>query len=148
GEVFDGRYRILSALGRGGMGVVYEVERVPDGRRLALKVVRHELTGRAAARFAREAEIGARVHHANLVSIVDVGIAAGSTPFLVMELLRGGSMEEQRARFGDVAWALPFVGQIASGLAALHAHQIVHRDLKPANVLLVAASGDDEAVAK
>ena len=53
-----------------------------------------------------------------------------------MELVRGGSLEEQRARFGDVAWALPLLGGTAQGLAALHRARVVHRDLKPANVLL------------
>jgi hypothetical protein len=146
GDVFDGRYRVTRALGRGGMGAVYEVERTRDARALALKVVTREVTGRAAARFAQEAEIGARIRHANLVSIVDVGIAMG-TPFLVMELVHGGSMEERRARFGDARWALPLLRQIAAGLAELHANRIVHRDLKPGNVLLVEADAA-EAVAK
>ena len=135
GERFAERYKILSALGAGGMGAVYEVERVTDGATLALKAVVGEVSGASAARFAREAEIGARVHHPNLVSIVDVGVSAG-VPFLAMELVRGGSLEAQRARFGDVAWARPILRQVAEGLAALHDAGVVHRDLKPANVLL------------
>ena len=114
---------------------MYEVERVTDLQRLALKAVVGEVSGASAARFAREAEIGARIHDANLVSIVDVGVSAG-VPFLVMELVRGGSLEARRAKFGDVAWALPILRQIAEGLAALHDAGVVHRDLKPANVLL------------
>jgi Protein kinase domain len=141
GDAFDGRYRVTRPIGRGGMGAVYEVERTRDGRRLALKIVTTELSGRAAARFAREAEIGARVRHENLVSILDVGLAAGGMPFLVMELVRGGSMEERRSRFGDDRWASPILRQIASGLAELHANGIVHRDLKPGNVLLVEDDG-------
>jgi serine/threonine protein kinase len=70
------------------------------------------------------------------VSIVDVGVARGGTPFLVMELIRGGSIEDHRERFGNVAWALPLLAGIARGLSALHRAHIVHRDLKPANVLL------------
>lgn len=141
GDIFDGRYRVTRLLGRGGMGAVYEVERTRDGRKLALKVVTSALAAKQAARFAREAEIGARLHHENLVSILDVGIAAGATPFLVMELVQGGSMEDQRARFGDVRWALPLLKQIAGGLAELHANRVVHRDLKPGNVLLVEHGG-------
>jgi hypothetical protein len=148
GEVFDRRYCVMRSLGHGGMGAVYEVERTRDGRTFALKVVTSALSGRNAARFAREAEIGARVRHENLVSIVDVGIAAGSTPFLVMELVRGGSMEEQRARFGETAWATPILCQIAAGLSMLHARGIVHRDLKPGNVLLVASAEGGGPVAK
>jgi serine/threonine protein kinase len=147
-DVFDERYRVLRPLGRGGMGAVYEVVRTRDGKRFALKVVTAAISTRHAARFAREAEIGARIHHDNLISIVDVGISAGAAPFLVMELAAGGSMEEQRGRFGDVRWALPIVRQIAAGLAELHAEGIVHRDLKPGNVLLVEGCGDDGVVAK
>jgi hypothetical protein len=141
GDVFDGRYRVAKALGRGGMGAVFEVERTRDGRRLALKVVTAALQAKQAARFAREAEIGARLQHENLVSIVDVGIAGGITPFLVMELVPGGSLEDRRARFGDAKWALPILRQIATGLAELHANSVVHRDLKPGNVLLVEKGG-------
>jgi biopolymer transport protein ExbB/TolQ len=148
GETFDRRYRVERPLGRGGMGAVYEVERLADGRRLALKVVTTELSGRSAARFAQEAEIGARLQHENLVSIVDVGVAAGGTPFLVMELVLGTSMEEQRRRFGDERWATPILRQIAAGLAELHAHRIVHRDLKPANVLLVEGGEGTAPLAK
>jgi hypothetical protein len=142
GARFDARYTIVRPLGEGGMGAVYEVVRATDGRAFALKVVNGRLTRADAVRFAREAEIGARLRHPNLVSIVDVGVATGGAPFLVMELVTGTSLEECRARFGQVAWALPILGQIARGLGALHDAGIVHRDLKPANVLL---SGDDEA---
>jgi serine/threonine-protein kinase len=130
------------------MGAVYEVERLGDGKHLALKVVTAALSGRSAARFAQEAEIGARLQHENLVSIVDVGVALGGTPFLVMELVPGTSMEEQRPRFGDERWALPILRQIAAGLAELHAHRIVHRDLKPSNVLLVEGTDGTPPMAK
>jgi serine/threonine-protein kinase len=148
GEVFDGRYRVVRELGRGGMGAVYAVERSRDGRRLALKIVTGAASGRHAARFAREAEIGARIQHEHLVSIFDVGVAAGGAPFLVMELVEGGSLEDQRARFGDEAWAVPILRQIASGLAKLHANRVIHRDLKPANVLLVDAGVGQPPIAK
>jgi serine/threonine-protein kinase len=148
GDVFDGRYQVMRALGRGGMGAVYEVERSRDGKRFALKVVTVALSAKNAARFAREAEIGARLRHDNLVSIVDVGVASGRTPYLVMELVRGGSLEDRRGRFGDPAWALPIVRQIAGGLAELHANRIVHRDLKPGNVLVLETSDDAPPLAK
>jgi hypothetical protein len=147
GEVFDRRYRITGMLGRGGMGAVYEVERQADGRRFALKVITASLSAKHAARFAREAEIGARLRHENLVSIVDVGVTR-ATPFLVMELVQGGSMEDHRSRFGDPSWALPILRQIATGLAELHANRIVHRDLKPGNVLLARGEDGRRAVAK
>jgi serine/threonine-protein kinase len=137
GARFDTRYRVERELGAGAMGAVYEVERITDGQRLALKVVTGEVSPDRAARFAREAEIGARVRHPNVVEIVDVGVADGGVPYLAMELVSDGSIEEHRDKFGDVAWARPILAGIAAGLAALHDAGVVHRDLKPANVLLI-----------
>jgi hypothetical protein len=139
------RYRIIRALGAGGMGTVYEVERLTDEQKLALKIITGHVSGAVAARFAREAEIGARVHHSNLVSIVDVGVSPAGAPFLVMELVRGGSLEDWRPRFGDAAWVKPLLRQVADGLVALHDAGVVHRDLKPGNILL---HGEDSQVAK
>ncbi len=133
---FGSRYRVVRPLGEGGMGTVVEVERLTDGVHLALKVMTGSVSRDQSARFAREAEIGARIHHDNLVAIVDIGVAEGGAPFLVMELAPGGSLEGQRARFGDVPWALGILRQMAAGLVALHEAGVVHRDLKPANVLL------------
>ncbi len=140
GARFDARYKIVRPLGEGGMGAVYEVERITDGQALALKVVTTVVTRAAALRFTREAEIGARLRHGNLVPIVDVGVAPNGAPFLVMELVRGSSLEERRVEFGKPAWAIPILRQVAEGLAALHAAGIVHRDLKPANILLSGAA--------
>ena len=136
GQSFEERYLVVKQIGQGGMGAVYEVQRVSDERRLALKVVTGHVTGSAAARFAREAEIGARMRHENLVPILDVGVARG-VPYLVMDFLAGGSLESRRARFGDRTWARKILGQIAEGLHALHQGGVIHRDLKPANVLFV-----------
>src|SRR5262249_21210307 len=96
GSRFDARYTIVRALGEGGMGAVYEVVRATDGEALALKVVTGRVSRANAVRFAREAEIGARIRHPNLVSIVDVGIATNGAPFLVMELVKGASLEDRR----------------------------------------------------
>ncbi len=133
---FGSRYRVVRKLGEGAMGAVFEVERLSDMQRLALKVMTGAGSREHAARFAREAEIGARVADPHVVSIVDVGLADSGAPYLVMELVTGGSLAEQRYRFGDVEWALPILRQILRGLAALHAEGVVHRDLKPGNVLL------------
>ena len=135
GRTIDGRYQVIDKLGAGGMGTVYRVERLSDHRHFALKTLRGRGELDQMARFAREAQIAAQIDHPNLVPVLDVGITEGSL-FLVMPLVDGGSLEQQRARFGDVAWARPLLAQIAAGLAALHERGIVHRDLKPANVLL------------
>jgi serine/threonine-protein kinase len=135
GRTIDGRYHVIARLGAGGMGTVYRVERLSDHRHFALKTLRGRGELDQLARFAREAQIAAQIDHPNLVPVLDVGITEGSL-FLVMPLVDGGSLEQQRTRFGDVAWARPLLAQIAAGLAALHERGIVHRDLKPANVLL------------
>jgi len=135
GDRIDERYRVLSLLGSGGMGSVYEVERLGDSERLALKAVSGTITSTQAARFAREAEIGARLQHENLISIVDIGVGRG-VPYLVMELMTGGSLEDRRGEFGRIAWALHVLRQIADGLSTLHHFGVIHRDLKPSNVLL------------
>jgi hypothetical protein len=136
GELFENRYRIVRLIGRGGMGAVYEATRTSDDRHVALKVLAGDPTPAAASRFAREAEIAATVNDPHVVSILDVGVARSGLVFLVMELVDGPSMEHERPRFGDAAWALPILGQLAEGLAALHGRNVIHRDLKPANVLL------------
>jgi serine/threonine-protein kinase len=136
GDIVGGRYRIERAIGQGGMGAVYEVRRTKDERRFALKVLHGQTGSGAMARFAREAQLASLIDHPSIVSVVDVDVTTDGTLFLVMEYVDGPSLESERTRFGDVAWAKPLLAQIASGLAAIHAKGIVHRDLKPANVLL------------
>lgn len=138
GILFDERYRVVRLLGEGGMGAVYEVVRTRDDRRFALKVLTSATNSAAALRLTREAEIGARLRHPNLVSIVDVGFRDGRVPFLVMDLVLGGSLEDHSARFGDAAWALDVLRGVAAGLRELHGASVIHRDLKPANVLMEA----------
>jgi serine/threonine-protein kinase len=147
GEV-DGRYRVVRALGQGGAGRVYEVERLSDGQRLALKIVTAAADPMMLARAAREAQLASEVRHANVVAIVDVDVSTEGYLFLVMELVDGRSLREERPRFGHPEWALPVLARIAQGLAAIHARGIVHRDLKPANVLLAGPDGDTGAVVK
>ncbi|MFT3921588.1 MAG: protein kinase [Myxococcales bacterium] len=134
GEVIEGRYRVLGTLGRGGMGTVYRVERVSDGKQLAAKVSQ-EVRGLALARLAREAQIAASVHHPNVVSIVDADVAQDGYAFLVMELVEGRSLAECEAG-RSLGWCLRVLLQTLEGVRALHAHGIVHRDLKPNNILV------------
>jgi hypothetical protein len=134
-RLVDGRYRVVRRLGAGGMGAVHEVERISDRERFALKRMRGKADADTLARFAREAQIAAELRHPNLVPVIDVGISDGAL-FLVMPVIAGGSLDHERARFGDAAWARPLLAQIAAGLAALHDRGIVHRDLKPGNVLI------------
>jgi len=141
GEILHDRYRIVRAIGAGGMGVVYEAERTKDGRRFALKVLNGTTSRAALARFAREAQIVSQIDHENVVSIADVDVSAAGVMFIVMELVDGKSLEDQRDRWGNAPWALDVLAQVAEGLAAIHGLGIVHRDLKPGNIL-TRANGD------
>jgi serine/threonine protein kinase len=130
------RYEVVRLIGEGGMGAVYEVKRDADGRRCALKTLQGSANRTARARFAREAEIAAKLVHRNLVSLIDFDVTRSGWMFLVFELVDGAAIAEHAERFGDVPWALEILEQLVDGLHALHAGGIVHRDLKPANVLL------------
>ena len=137
GMVVEGRYRIVKQIGSGGMGTVYEVERLSDAKHFALKALAGGGDSQARARFAREAQLVANVNHLNVVSIVDVDIAKSGFIFLVMELIAAGTtLHDVRRRHGDVPWTLGVLAQVAAGIDAIHDAGIIHRDLKPGNILL------------
>jgi serine/threonine protein kinase len=131
-------YEILGELGRGGMGVVYQARQLGLNRLVALKLL---TPGAHAgpderARFRREAEAIARLHHPNVVGIYEVGEYAGQ-PYSSMELCEGGSLEQRLAR-GPLPphEAARLTAALARGIHAAHNAGVIHRDLKPANVLL------------
>jgi hypothetical protein len=136
GNVVEGRYRVVKLLGTGGMGQVHEVERLVDGRRLALKMLNGAPKREALMRLAREAEVAAQLDHPNVVPALDVGITGSGAVFIVMQLVLGPTLAQQAVCYGDAAWAIPILRQIAEALGAMHGHGIIHRDLKPSNVLL------------
>ncbi|MCB9591178.1 MAG: protein kinase [Sandaracinaceae bacterium] len=129
-----GAYVLEAPLGRGAMGAVYR-GRGPDGAPVAVKVLpRRLLTDETLERFNREAEV--RVEHPNVVRLFDSGRADDGSPYLVMELLVGGTLE-QRIKGQPApspAEIVEIARQICRGLEAVHDAGIVHRDLKPANV--------------
>jgi len=131
-----GRFELQGEIGRGGFGVVY-VARDRELRRLvAFKLVRPGRLERGEDQLRREAEVIAQLSHPNLVTLFDVGRCEHG-PYLVLELLRGETLEEriQRQPFSP-AEALRIAAEIAAGLAYAHAQGVVHRDLKPSNVFL------------
>ncbi|HEX6884155.1 MAG TPA: serine/threonine-protein kinase [Planctomycetota bacterium] len=129
-----GPYRVLGRLGRGGMGVVHEVER--DGRRFALKVLATELAAspRALERFQREARALARLDHPGLVRVHDTGLFRGA-PYLVMAKVEGRPLASLELPLAPER-AARIVLALARAVAAAHGAGVLHRDLKPANVLL------------
>ncbi len=141
GVRIDGRYEVVKELGSGAMGAVYEVVRLLDGARLAMKVLTTAGNDQELARFAREAQIFATLHHPNVVGIVDVEVSGDGQFYLVTELVEGSPLRNLRHRFGDLPWALDILGQVAEGLQEIHRAGVVHRDLKPGNILIDDKSG-------
>ena len=131
-----GRFEVLRELGRGGFGVVYEARDRDLGRQVALKIVRPGRATLEEGKVTREAEAIARLAHANLVTLHDVGRSEHG-PYLVFELLRGKTLQE-RIEDGPlpVQEAVHIATEVARGLAHAHAEGVIHRDLKPANVFV------------
>jgi serine/threonine protein kinase len=138
--VVVGRYRLLSRLGSGGMGVVYLADG-PRGR-VAMKVVRAELGDNATfrARFRREVQASFRVSSAYTAKLLDFDTEADQ-PWLATEFVDGPSLEELVTTGGPLSHAdqLTLAAGLAQALTAVHAEHLVHRDLKPPNVLMTAS---------
>ena len=149
GTLLAERYRIDALVGEGGMGKVYSSEHVLMRKRLAVKVLRRELTSvpEVVARFEREAMAAGNIEHPNVAGATDFGKLADGAVFLVLEFVSGHSLRDEIAR-GPFAVdrALHVARQISSALTAAHAQGIVHRDLKPENVMLVEKGGDPDFV--
>lgn len=143
GVVIADRYRIVEALGRGGMGIVYKVEHVRIGKLLAMKLLAGELSRNheVVRRFKMEALTASKLSSPNTVQVFDYGVSDGLT-YLVMELVVGDDLGRllktqgalSAARIGRIAV------QIANSLAEAHSAGIVHRDIKPENVMILKAS--------
>ena len=137
-----GNFRIVSKIGRGGMGEVYAAEQVSVHTPVAIKILLPEvsLDEQQRTRFFNEARAVSRIKHAGIAKIFDVGIHAPTgRAYLIMELLEGETLGARLARGGRLtAWQVADIGkQIASVLEATQAAGITHRDLKPDNIFLV-----------
>ena len=137
--MFDGRYRVIGLLGRGGMGEVYRADDLRLGQPVALKFLPSDL-GRDPVRLAQfhnEVRTARHVAHPNVCRVYDIGEVDGQ-PYITMEYVDGEDLSSLLRRIGRLPEdkAVEIARQICAGLAAAHDRGVLHRDLKPANVML------------
>ncbi len=156
GALVNGKYRVQSAIARGGMGRIYYATQVPLERPVALKVVQgdgdNENESQFLKRFLQEASILAKLQHPNVVTLFDYGKIEGAHVeqyFIAMEFLAGETLMYRFKSVGRLSAqeALVLGRQIVRGLREAHKHGIVHRDLKPSNIILV-PEGDGSEIVK
>jgi tRNA A-37 threonylcarbamoyl transferase component Bud32 len=137
------RYQPVARLGAGAFGEVFRARDALLGRDVAVKRIRLDAFAEPAQleavkqRFVREAQVAARLHHPNIVTVHDI-VAAGATSLIVMELVEGETLQSRLRARGrlDLAETTLLLGQVASALDRAHASQVVHRDVKPANIMI------------
>ena len=131
-------YRVIAALGAGGMGEVYLAQDTKLDRKVALKILPPDVASNRdrMERFVREAKAAAALNHPNIAHIYEIGDSEG-TPFIAMEYVDGVTLREKIHHSREPLSALlGYLAQVAEGLAKAHHAGIVHRDLKPDNVMI------------
>jgi serine/threonine protein kinase len=138
GTIFADRYKILSLLGRGGMGEVYRAEHLALRKDVALKVLKAKATENSEARFEREARAIARLEHPSCVRILDYGTWYRSR-YIAMELVDGPTLATAMRTDGQfsTARAVNVARNVLAALVHAHGKGVLHRDVKPENVMLV-----------
>ncbi|HET7538382.1 MAG TPA: serine/threonine-protein kinase, partial [Polyangiaceae bacterium] len=139
GTVLAGKFRVVSLLGEGGMGAVYEIEHELTKHRRALKLLHASMAAMPSVveRFLREASAAGRVGNPHIVETFDAGVLNTGEPYLVMEMLRGRPLSARIAAGKmPLSEVVDLIGQAAAGVHAAHQAGIVHRDLKPDNLFI------------
>lgn len=148
GRLIEGRFKVLRKLAVGGMGVVYEAEQQPLGRRVALKILEILKTPGAdqtfGQRFFLEANAAAKLGHPNTIVVHDYGKTDDGLYFIAMEYLKGGTLGHRIKKEGPLepGQAIHVGLQITSSLRDAHEQGLVHRDIKPGNVMFAPRGGD------
>jgi serine/threonine protein kinase len=145
GAVIGDRFLILERLGHGGSGTIYRAEHVTLRRKVAVKVLHHELSrdDLAVERFRREATTVSEIDNDHIVEIHDFGHTADGRLYLAMELLEGETLQDviRRQKRLSIEHTIDVLLQLGEALAEAHAMGYVHRDLRPRNVWLSSRRG-------
>ncbi|MEO1273042.1 MAG: serine/threonine-protein kinase, partial [Myxococcota bacterium] len=144
GSILDQRFEIEAVLGRGGFATVYQACQLNMGRSVALKVLdirpnrSEEEVERLCEHFFQEACNTAAVVHPDIVNVFDYGVTHDGRPYIVLELLKGHTLEEELRTYGAMAptRALPLFIRCLDALQTAHDKRIVHKDLKPSNLFI------------
>jgi eukaryotic-like serine/threonine-protein kinase len=139
GSTFAGRYQIIEELGKGGMGKVYKVLDTKIHEKVALKLIKPEITGdkQTVERFSNELRLARKIRHKNVCGMFDLGEAEGAH-YITMEYVHGEDLKSMIRMSGSLSLGMLLsVGQqICDGLAEAHNLGVVHRDLKPQNIMI------------
>lgn len=138
-----GRYRVEAQIGKGGMALVYRAHDTLLEREVAMKVISDDDVAPAAlermlVRFEREAKALARLDHPHIIKVFDYGRYEG-TPYLVMQLVPGGTLRQRLEQPLDWRQAVRLAAKISRALAYAHSQGVLHRDVKPSNILITSA---------
>src|SRR5262249_44901704 len=140
GTVLDGRYRLDSLIGEGGMGDVYRATHVRLDTEFAVKLLKPEFVANQTAikRFGLEAKAAGRIHHPNAIRVTDFGVTPERIVYLVMELVNGDSLRRLMREEGklDYIRTVNIVRQICGAVEVAHRSGVIHRDLKPDNIII------------
>lgn len=136
------RYLDFSPAGKGGMGQVFQAYDQFLKKEVAVKVlIGEQASDRQIMRFQKEAKLASSLAHPNIVKIFDFGVSERQELFLIMDFVRGESLQDLINRNGPLPLqeALGYAGQICDALSHAHSHGVVHRDIKPSNIMLEAS---------
>ena len=141
GDIVDGKYRIDTVLGSGGMGIVVAAHHMQLDQRVAIKLLLPDALGssESIARFVREAQALVKIKSEHVVRVMDVGTLGWGSPYMVMEYLEGEDLAALVKKRGglSIEQSVEFLLQACEAMAVAHRLGIIHRDLKPANLFCV-----------
>jgi len=147
GQLLDGKYRLESVLGRGGMGVVYKATHIHIDTQYAVKVLHPELVANQSAieRFRIEARSAGRIRHPNAIQVTDFGITPERFVYLVMEMVDGISLRKllENEQVLNLDRTNHILAQACAAVDAAHQRGVIHRDLKPDNIIITQSEGVD-----